>query len=109
MRPSVSRVAARGVLVLVGVAVCLLGPARGASLGRAPLVNDRILVTAGMTIGAVDHAVAERPVASTGSDLSKFISGAQTAVVAGLLIFALAAFADRDRVVLAMVGVPWRR
>jgi hypothetical protein len=98
----------RGALVLVGVALCVLGPARVVAFSGASTGGDTALAAAGAA-ATTEHAVVERPVASVVGDWSKFITGVRVTVIAAAVIVVIAAIADLDRVVLAMVGVPWRR
>src|SRR5205085_7438479 len=96
-------------LVLIGVALCVFGPARTAT-SHAAIVTEKAAVSNGIAVVTVDHAVVARPAAAAVADWSKLAFGAAPLLAAAAaLIVAMTAVADRDRVVLAMVGVPWRR
>jgi hypothetical protein len=108
VRRLVARVPARGALVFVGVALSVLGLPRVLPSFEASTTADTAVAAAGVA-AATDHAVVERPAASIVGDWSKFISDARAALIAAVVLVVIAAIADLDRVVLAMVGVPWRR
>jgi hypothetical protein len=105
----VARIPARGALVLVGVALCVFGPGRVVAASGVATAADRAVASTGIAAAATDHAVVERPTASTVADWFEIIGEARAALIAAVLIVVIAAVSDLDRVVLAMVGVPWRR
>ena len=109
MRRLVAHIPTHGALVLVGVALCVFGPGRVLASSTVSTGTDRALTSVGVAAAATDHAVVDRPAASTAGDWSKFIGETRAALIAAVLIFILAAVADFDLVVVAMVGVPWRR
>ena len=105
----VIRPRALGTLVILGVALSVLGPARITASDRLVVVTDRTLLASDAASATIDHAVTELPRASTVANWFELFGRGQTVFIAALVFAGVVAVADADRVVLAMVGVPWRR
>ena len=102
------RVAARAALVVVGVTLCLFGPARHLTRDAAP-VGTSPTVAAGVAFAGADQAIAERPSMSAPRDVQLFVGGRSVVLLAAFVVLGAVAASREARVVLAMVRTPWHR